>query len=449
MQKKLDYKHLKDLLEARRYQEFLTAASAENAVDMAQFIASLPVDKTAVAFRMLPKELASDVFSSIPPDTRRVVISAITDIELSEIIDGMFTDDAVDMLEELPAGVVKRILKNAAPEKRGILNKFLKYPDNSAGSIMTAEFVELKKDMSAGEAVAHIRKTALACESIYTCYVMGETRVLEGVVSLRELVLADDCELLESLMERNVITACTTEDREEAAGRLARYGLLSLPVVDSEGRLVGVVTADDVMDVMEEEATEDFEKMAAVSPMNEPYLRTGVLDMTKSRILWLMLLMVSGMITGGVLEKYESAFSAVPLLVTFIPMLTDTGGNAGSQSSALVIRGMAVGEINTRDFLKIFWKELRVSALAGAVLGALNYVRIAVMYPASRGICVTVTLSLLLTVMLAKTVGGVLPVAAKFMRADPAVMAAPLITTVVDAMALIIYFSIARRLLHI
>ena len=402
-----------------------------------------------VVFRALPKEMAAEVFSNLEADTQQVIIQSATDQEVSAIVEELYVDDAVDMLEELPANVVKRVLKAARPDTRKLINQFLNYPDNSVGSIMTAEFTDLKQSMTVSQAIAHIRRTGENSESVYTCYVTDAGRRLEGVLTIKELLLAQDEQLIADLMETDVITAETTEDQEEAVARMMKYDFISLPVVDKEGRLVGIVTVDDVMDVMEEEATEDFEKMAAMAPSEKPYLKTSVLSLAKHRIMWLLVLMISGMITGGILGQYEAAFAAMPLLVTFIPMLTDTGGNAGSQSSTLVIRGMAVGEIQLKDFAKVFWKELRVSMLVGVVLSAVNFVRLIITYPGNHMVALTVALALFVTVMLAKTVGGVLPMAAKLCHADPAIMAAPLITTIVDAISLVVYFRIACTLLPI
>jgi magnesium transporter len=402
-----------------------------------------------VVFRALPKEMAAEVFSNLEPDTQQVIIQSATDQEVSAIVEELYVDDAVDMLEELPANVVKRVLKAARPDTRKLINQFLNYPDNSVGSIMTAEFTDLKQSMTVAQAIAHIRRTGENSESVYTCYVTDAGRRLEGVLTIKELLLAQDEQLIADLMETDVITAETTEDQEEAVARMMKYDFISLPVVDKEGRLVGIVTVDDVMDVMEEEATEDFEKMAAMAPSEKPYLKTSVLSLAKHRILWLLVLMISGMITGGILGQYEAAFAAMPLLVTFIPMLTDTGGNAGSQSSTLVIRGMAVGEIQLKDFAKVFWKELRVSMLVGVVLSAVNFVRLIITYPGNQMVALTVALALFVTVLLAKTVGGVLPMVAKLCHADPAIMAAPLITTIVDAISLVVYFRIACALLPI
>lgn len=449
MEKMMNVQALLELLERRDLHALRAALLEENEVDIAEFLEELPQDKIVVVFRALPKEMAAEVFSNLEADTQQVIIQSATDQEVSAIVEELYVDDAVDMLEELPANVVKRVLKAARPDTRKLINQFLNYPDNSVGSIMTAEFTDLKQSMTVSQAIAHIRRTGENSESVYTCYVTDAGRRLEGVLTIKELLLAKDEQLIADLMETDVITAETTEDQEKAVERMMKYDFISLPVVDKEGRLVGIVTVDDVMDVMEEEATEDFEKMAAMAPSEKPYLKTSVLSLAKHRILWLLVLMISGMITGGILGQYEAAFAAMPLLVTFIPMLTDTGGNAGSQSSTLVIRGMAVGEIQLKDFAKVFWKELRVSMLVGVVLSAVNFVRLIITYPGNYMVALTVALALFVTVMLAKTVGGVLPMAAKLCHADPAIMAAPLITTIVDAISLVVYFRIACALLPI
>ncbi len=449
MEKMMNVQALLELLERRDLHALRAALLEENEVDIAEFLEELPQDKIVVVFRALPKEMAAEVFSNLEADTQQVIIQSATDQEVSAIVEELYVDDAVDMLEELPANVVKRVLKAARPDTRKLINQFLNYPDNSVGSIMTAEFTDLKQSMTVSQAIAHIRRTGENSESVYTCYVTDAGRRLEGVLTIKELLLAQDEQLIADLMETDVITAETTEDQEEAVARMMKYDFISLPVVDKEGRLVGIVTVDDVMDVMEEEATEDFEKMAAMAPSEKPYLKTSVLSLAKHRIMWLLVLMISGMITGGILGQYEAAFAAMPLLVTFIPMLTDTGGNAGSQSSTLVIRGMAVGEIQLKDIAKVFWKELRVSMLVGVVLSAVNFVRLIITYPGNYMVALTVALALFVTVMLAKTVGGVLPMAAKLCHADPAIMAAPLITTIVDAISLVVYFRIASALLPI
>lgn len=440
---------LLQLLEEHKIRELRLRWDAMNEIDIAAFMEELPAEKAVWAFRTLPKDMAAEVFANLPSETQQIIITAITDTELSAIVEDLFVDDAVDMLEDMPANVVRRVMKSARPETRALINHFLKYPENSAGSIMTAEFTDLRRDMTVQEAISHIRRTGADRETIYTCYVTDAQKVLIGVVTVKDLLLSPDNRQIEEIMDTDVISVETGEDQEEAVSLLNKYNLLSLPVVDVENRLVGIVTVDDAVDVMEQEATEDFEKMAAMAPSEKPYLKTGVLTLARNRIVWLLVLMVSGMITGSILGKYEAAFAALPLLVTFIPMLTDTGGNAGSQSSTMVIRGLAVSEITSRDVLAVLWKELRVSLLVGVVLSAVNYARVLIFYPGSGLTALTVSLALFATVVLAKTIGGILPLAAKFLRADPAIMAAPLITTIVDALSLVIYFSIAQAVLGI
>ena len=447
MQENFNMEELMDLLFTRQFRKLKDILTEMNEVDIATFIEELDSEKTVVVFRMLPKELASDVFACLEVDKQEHIINSITDYELGTIVDDLFVDDAVDMLEELPANVVKRVLKNARPDTRKLINQFLNYPENSAGSIMTAEYVGLKQSMTVEQAFAYIRKNGVDKETIYTCYVMDAKRRLEGVVTVKDLLMNPYEEIIGNIMDTHVIKAFTTEDQEKVADSFQKYDLLSLPVVDHEERLVGIVTVDDVVDVMEQEATEDFEKMAAMLPSEKPYLKTGVFQLAKNRIAWLLILMISSMITGGILAKYEAAFAVIPLLVTFIPMLTDTGGNAGSQSSTMIIRGMAVGEIEPGDLFKVLWKELRGGIIVGAILGFVNYVRLVILYPGKEMLCLTVVLSLMVTVVIAKTIGCVLPIAAKVFHMDPAIMAAPLITTIVGAVSLIIYFQLACSLL--
>ncbi len=443
----LDFTRLIEMAEKRDYVSLKKELETLQEVDVAQFLELLSGEKIVVVFRTLPKEMAAEVFANLQPETQEYIITSITDQEIAVIIEDLFVDDAVDFLEELPANVVKRVLKNAGADTRAQINQFLNYPENSAGSIMTAEFTDLRKSMTVAQAIDHIRRTGEDRETIYTCYVIDDRRVLDGVVSVKSLLLADDNQLILDIMDTDIISVNTEDDREDVAQLFSKYGLLSLPVVDKENRLVGIVTVDDAVEVIEQEATEDFEKMAAMLPSERPYLKTSVFDLAKNRIMWLLVLMISAMITGGVLERYEAAFAAMPLLVTFIPMLTDTGGNAGSQSSTLIIRGMAVSEIHPKDLPQVVWKELRVSVLVGLVLSVVNFIQLSLRYPGSELVALTVVLSLFATVVIAKTVGCVLPILAKMCHADPAIMAAPLITTVVDAFALIIYFSLAQRLL--
>lgn len=447
--REIQFRQMKKLVDARQLYSLKEALAKLQKADIADFMEELDDDKTILVFRMLPKETATEVFAFLPLEKQQHIIASITDLELHGVIEDLYVDDAVDMLEELPANVVRRVLENAAPDTRKLINQFLQYPENSAGSIMTAEYVGLQKGMTVEEAFAYIRRHGVDKETIYTCYVMDERRTLEGVVTVRDLLMNPYDARLSDIMDTHVIKAVTTQDQEEVAEVFHRYGLLCLPVVDQEERLVGIVTVDDIVDVMEQEVTEDFEKMAAMVPSEKPYLKTSVFMLAKNRILWLLLLMFSSMITGGILGKYENAFAVLPLLVTFIPMLTDTGGNAGSQSSTLIIRGMAVGEIEPGDFLKVFWKEFRVGMVVGIILGAVNYIQLIIRFPGSEMVCLTVVISLFLTVILAKTVGSLLPMAAKVMRLDPAIMAAPLITTIVDGFSLVIYFQIACRMLKL
>ena len=438
-----------DLVESKKFRILKDELSAMNEFDVGEFLEELDPEKKVVVFRMLPKELATDVFACLEVDTQQHIINSITDTELHGIIEDLYVDDAVDMLEELPANVVRRVLENATPSTRSQINQFLKYPENSAGSIMTAEYVGLKKTMTVEEAFNYIRKFGQDKEYIYTCYVMDSKRNLEGVVTVKDLLMNPYETLIETIMDTNVIKAVTTEDQEHIAELFSNYDLMSLPVVDSENRLVGIVTVDDVVDVMEEEATEDFEKMAAMLPSEKPYLKTSVFDIAKQRVPWLLILMISSMITGGILSHYEMAFQVLPLLVTFIPMLMDTGGNAGSQASTTIIRGMAVGDIETSDVLRAWWKEIRVAVLVGLVLCIVNFIRLMIQYPNNTFVCLTVCISLFFTVIIAKSLGCLLPIAAKKLKLDPAIMASPLITTMVDAISLTIYFGVAVALLHI
>ena len=440
---------LYELIEKKKFIELREILIEMNEVDISEFLETLEIEKMTVVFRMLPKEISSEVFAFLESDTQEHIINSVTDSELSEIIEDLFVDDVVDLLEELPAYVVKRVLKNAKSETRNLINQFLRYEENSAGSIMTAELIHLRKNMTVDSAFEKVRKVARDMETIYTCYVTDEGRRLEGVVSIKSMILSDPNVLLGEIMEDDVISVSTDDDREEVAALFSKYGLLSLPVVDHERRLVGIVTVDDAVDVINEEATEDFEIMAAMRPSEKPYLRTGVFSLAKNRIMWLLVLMISAMLTGKVLEKFESAFAAFPLLVTFIPMLTGTGGNAGSQSSTLIIRGMALSEISMKDIGRVIWKEIRVSVLVGFALSAVNYARLLMMYPDNALLAFVVALSLFATVIIAKVTGCILPMLARLVNADPAIMAAPIITTLVDVFALVFYFTMAQKILNI
>ncbi len=420
-----------------------------NEVDVAEFVQGLDPERTVLVFRMLPKEVASEVFANLEPDDQQTIISAITDREITELVEELYVDDAVDMLEELPASVVTRVLKNTTPNTRKVINQFLNYPDNSVGSIMTAEVADLKKSMTVAQAIARVRAASEDSESIYVCYVTDNRRMLEGVITLRELLVAKDDQLVEEIMSDDVIVAYTTEDQEEAVQRIMKYDFIALPVVDQEGRLVGIVTVDDVMDVMEEEATEDIEKMAAILPSDKPYFQTGVFDTWKHRIPWLLLLMVSATFTGTILGIFEEALAANAALTLFIPMLMDTAGNSGSQSSVTVIRAMSIGDVEFRDLLRVVWKELRVAILCAATLGAAVYAKVLFLDRKGAAVALVVALSIFVTIVLAKLVGCTLPMLAKKLGFDPAVMASPFITTVVDALSLLVYFQVATHLLHL
>lgn len=448
----LDFEKLVKLLEERAFKRFRTELEDAHEVDIAAFIEGLNDEtKVLLAFRTMPKELAAEVFANLAPETQQMIITAMTDQELAVIVEELAVDDAVDILEDMPANMVKRILKNATHETRGLINQFLNYPESSAGSIMTAEFADLKPGMTVEEAIAHIRRTGADRETIYTCYVIDPRRVLLGTVSVKDLLLARDDQRVSEIMHSSpdIVYVTTGTDQEEVVRLMSRYDLISLPVVDNENRLVGIVTFDDAVDVIERETTEDFEKMAAIVPSEKPYLKTGIIMLAKNRIAWLLVLMLTGMVTGGILGQFQASFAAMPLLVTFIPMLTNTGGNAGSQSSTLVIRGIAISEITFKDIPLVLWKELRVSLIVGIVLGTVNFVRLIITYPGNYLIAATVSITLLFTVVMAKTLGSLLPLLAKSLKADPAVMSAPIVTTLVDAVSLVIYFTIASRLLSL
>jgi len=444
-----DLQLLLQYVEEHKFRLLREQLAQMNEADIAEFMEELDDNRKVLIFRMLPKELATDVFAFLEPDIQQHIINSITDAEVGKIIEDLFVDDAVDMLEELPATVVKRVMRNATPETRNLINQFLQYPDNSAGSIMTAEYIGLKKYMNVEQAFSYIRAHGVDKETIYTCFVMDKERCLEGVVTIKDLLMNPYETKIQEIMDTNIIKAVTTDDQEEVSDIFHKYDLLCLPVVDHEDRLVGIVTVDDVVDVIEEEATEDFAKMAAMLPNDKPYLKTSILELAKNRIVWLTVLMLSSMITGSILTHYEEAFATLPLLVSFVPMLTGTGGNAGSQSSTMIIRCMAIGEVEPKDILKIIWKEVRVALVVGAILAALNFIRLLIMYPGQIMVCLTVVISLYITVIMAKSIGCTLPIAAKLLKLDPAIMAAPLISTIVDACSLIIYFKIACHLLKI
>lgn len=444
-----DREELNELLEGRQFRKLRETMSEMNEVDIAEFIEELEAEKKVLVYRMLPKELAADVFSFLEVDDQEHIINSITDYELGKIVEDLYVDDAVDMLEELPAIVVKRVLQNATPETRNLINQFLQYPENSAGSIMTAEYIGLKRNMTVEQAFAYIRENGVDKETIYTCFVTDSKRCLQGVVTVKDLLMNPYDTVIKDIMDENIIYAVTTEDREDVVETFNKYDLLCLPVVDHEDRLVGIVTVDDAVEVMEQEATEDFEKMAAMFPSEKPYLRTGVFELARNRIPWLLILMFTSILSGAILMDYREAIQVLPLLLSFVPMLMDASGNCGNQSSTMVIRGMAVGDIELKDVLRVVWKEFRVGLLCGAVLAAANFIRLILQYPDRLALNLVIVISLMLAIVLAKIIGCVLPMLAEKMKLDPAIMAAPLITTIVDASSLLIYFKIASMMLHL
>ena len=421
----------------------------ENPVDIAELLEDLTKEQSLKIFRILPKDTAAEVFSYLSSEKQQEIVENITDEEICHIIDEMFIDDTVDFIEEMPANIVDKILQNTSSDTRKLINQFLKYPENSAGSVMTVEYVSLKSDMNIGQALNHIKKVGIDNETIDICYIIDNQRKLVGFISLKSLIFLDDILPLVDAMETNVISAVTTDDQEFIASQFRKYDLTSMPVVDNEGRLVGIITIDDVVDVIDQENTEDFQKMAAMNPSDEEYLKESVFSLAKHRIIWLLVLMISATATGTIIRRYEEVLQSVVILAAFIPMLMDTGGNAGSQSSTLIIRGIALGEIQIKDVGKILWKEFRVSLIVGVTLAAVNFLRIYFIDRAGLTISLVVCASLLFTVVIAKVVGGVLPLMAKALKLDPAIMASPLITTIVDACALVVYFGLSTHFLNL
>ncbi|MCL2762109.1 MAG: magnesium transporter [Treponema sp.] len=418
-----------------------------NTVDIAEILEYLEKDKFIQMFRVLPKTIASDVFANMDSEHQQSVVEALADTEIGEIINKLFVDDAVDFIEEMPANVVGRVLANVQSEKRKLINQFLQYPDNSAGSIMTAEYISLNENEAVQDAFDTIRKIGQNKETINTCYVIKNDRVLVGEVSARTLMLSNLHDRICDIMNKYPVFSHTTDDREIIADQFKKYDLLAMPVVDKEQRLVGIITVDDIMDVIVQEDTEDMEKMGALKPSDDPYMKSGIFQLAKNRFLWLLVLMLSATITAAIIEGFEESLALMPILVAFIPMLMDTGGNSGCQSSTLIIRGMALGDIRLRDFLRVFWKEIRVALLCGLALAAVNFGRIYIMNGKNILLAVTVSLALVCTVLVAKSAGALLPMLAKRIGIDPAMMAAPVITTIADAASLIMYFTFARLIL--
>ena len=445
---------LMQLLDERRMKELQLRLEDMNEFDVAEFLSEIGDNRMPMVFRLLSKQMAADVFANFDSPEQEQIINSITDSELSAIIEELYVDDAVDMMEELPANVVKRVMRTATPETRRLINQYLNYPENSAGSIMTAEFVDLKKYMNVRESIARIRRIGEDKETIYTCFVTSADRKLEGVLSVKDLLLSDDETVIEDIMDTNIVFCMTHDDQEEAAEKISDYDLMALPVVDKEGRLVGIVTVDDVIDVIEAEATEDFELMAAMTPSDKPYSRTSAWDMWKRRVPWLMFLMLSATFTSMIINSFEDALAVQAVLIGFIPMLMGTGGNSGAQASTAVIRSISLGDTEPEDVGRVIWKEFRVAILCGVTLAAVNFAKMLLvdrMLLNNDGVTITVaavvSLSILLIVMFAKVVGSVLPIAAEKLGVDPAVMANPLISTITDAVSLLIYFEIAKLMI--
>ena len=435
------------LLAQREFKAVRSILDVMYEVDIASLLSTLSDKELALAFRLIPKDKAAEVFSNMDTSMQTYLVTMFTEKELKELLDDLYMDDTVDMLEELPANLVKRILATVSASDRSMINQLLNYPEDSAGSIMTTEYVDLREEMTVGQAMAHIKKTGIHKETIYTCYIT-ERRKLVGIVSAKDLMTTDDDVPIKDLMETEIISVYTHADQEQVAQLFTKYDLLALPVIDQDGRMVGIVTFDDAMDVIEEETTEDFSKMAAVAPSDDSYFKTSVFTHAKNRIAWLLILMLSATLTGAIVNKYQSAFAAVPVLVSFLSMLSGTGGNCGSQTSTLVIRGMALGEIRMKDFFKVMWKDFRVALLCSVILAIVNAIRIVLVYHGDTSVdcyklAFTVSMAIMATVVLSKLIACMLPMAAKKLHLDPAIMAAPLITTIVDTCSTLIFFTLA------
>ena len=441
------------LLSAGKKAELRGALNMLNEVDIAEYLETLDNEKMLVVFRLLPKDISAEVFSYMDNDQRTRIMEAMDDSEAIKLIDDMFIDDAVDFLEELPAGVVKRMLQGCDEKKRQLINQFLRYPENSAGSIMTIEYMEFHLGTTVGQAMAEIRRTGVDKETINTLYILDDSRKLLGTVGLRKLLLATDDRVVEDLMNTQVISVHTTDDQEVVADTVRKYDLLSIPVVDHEDRLVGIITVDDIVDVIEEENTEDFEKMAAMLPSDDEYLKTSVFKLAKNRLPWLLILMISATFTGMIITHFETVLSSAAgigvALTACIPMLMDTGGNCGAQASTLAIRGLALGEIELRDIGKVLWKEVRVALILGVILALVNFLRIWFFTPYDKTVAFVVSLAMFFTIIIAKSIGCTLPLLAKAIHLDPALMASPIITTLVDAASLTVLFTFASTIMKV
>lgn len=438
-----------ELLKDKQYPELRSILEDMNPADISALFENLPADRLPLLFRLLPKELAADTFVEMEANAQAMLIQGFSDNELKEVLDELYLDDAVDIVEEMPANVVKRILLNTDPNTRKMINEILKYPDDSAGSLMTIEYVSLRPHMTVEEAIKRIRRTGIDKETIYTCYVTEDDRRLIGIVTVKALLLADETLTMEDIMETHIISVNTLEDKEDVAQKFTKYDLMAVPVVDEENRLVGIVTFDDAIDVMQDEATEDMEKMAAIMPSDKPYFRTSVLETWKLRIPWLLLLMVSATFTGKIISSFEEALASQITLTAFIPMLMDTGGNSGGQASVTIIRGLSIGDIEFSDIFKVLWKEIRVAILCGLTLAVCNFAKIMLLDGVEVKVALVICVTLVVTVFIAKMIGCTLPIFADKLGFDPAVMASPFITTIVDAISLLVYFRIAAMTLGI
>ncbi len=442
----MEIEEIKELIQTKKFNKLKNELKEMNGVDIPSLLEELDKETLVKVFRILSKEQAGEAFSYMETDMQERLIQDLTDKELKNVIDELFMDDTVDLIEEMPSNVVKRILRAVDVNDRKTINELLKYPDDSAGSIMTTEFVDLKEDMTVEEALERIRTIGLDSETIYNCYVLNKNRILVGILNIKEILISKSNIEIKNLMTTNIISVHTLEDQEEVAKKFDKYDYYALPVVDNENRLVGIITVDDAINVLQDEVSEDFEIMAAMQPNEKGYFETSVFTHAKKRIVWLLILMLSATLTGAIITKYENAFAAVPLLVAFIPMIMDTGGNCGSQSSTLIIRGLATDEIEVKEVFKVLWKEIRVSLIVGIVLAAVNGIRIFLQYK-NLQMAFIVGLTLVATVALSKTLGCLLPLLAKKLKLDPAIMAAPLITTLVDTFSILIYFQIATAII--
>ena len=440
---------LLSLMETRQYGKLREEALEMNPADIAAVMDGLEDEDSLKLFRILPKSLVADVFPLMDDDTQQFIIMSLSTREASNIIDNLMSDDAADVLEEMPANVVTKLLANTSPETRHDVNMLLQYPEDSAGSVMTVEFMDLKARMTVEQAITRIRRIGLDSETVNICYVLDDSRRLLGTVALRYLLIQDNDALIGDIMNENVISINTTTDQEEAARLFQKYDFTAMPVVDHENRLVGIITIDDIIDILQEEATEDIEKMAAIIPTEKPYMRTGILDTYKKRIPWLLFLMLSATFTGSIITRFESALSAYVVLTAYIPMLMDTAGNAGSQASVSIIRGLSLNEIEFKNLFIVVWKEIRVAVMCGITLAAANFVKLQIVDRLPMTVALVVCITLVVVITFAKTIGCVLPMVANRIGFDPAVMASPLITTIVDAVALLVYFTLATNILHL